>query len=272
MKIFYHGYDMDGKCSGAIVRKYYNGEGEYIPYNLYDFPFDTIEKDEKVSLVDCSCDFDKLLEITKDIVWIDHHISTIKKYEHLNLPGLRINGTAACELCWIYFFPHVYMPETVMHIGDYDVWKFAFGNASKQLQLGIRTYDTNIDSEMWDKWLSSGYYPQEELEKGEIIQTYQDNFYKGVIKSLSFFTTFEGYTCICVNQGSTGSLIFDSVEDDYDIMIPFSFNGSKWKVSLYTAKEIDVSVIAVKYGGGGHAKAAGFECNELPFRKEHNND
>jgi nanoRNase/pAp phosphatase (c-di-AMP/oligoRNAs hydrolase) len=61
--------------------------------------------------------------------------------------------------------------------------------------------------------------------------------------------------------------LFDSIEEDYDIMIPFSFNGEEWNVSLYTKKDIDVGKIAIKYGGGGHAKAAGFRCKELPFSK-----
>ena len=49
-------------------------------------------------------------------------------------------------------------------------------------------------------------------------------------------------------------------------MIVFVYNGDKWKVSLYTKKDdIDVSIIAQKYGGGGHKKASGFRCDKLPF-------
>lgn len=267
MKIFYHNVDMDGRCSGAIVRKFFKCEGEYIGYDYGEFPFDTIEMDEKVILVDCSCDFNRLLEITKDITWIDHHKSAIEKYAHLNIPGIQRIGTAACELCWEYFYPETFIPEVIILLGDYDVWKFAHKN-TMLLQLGIRTYDTSIESEMWDEWLLAWYNPIKEISRGKTIQTYQDNFNKGIIKALSFFCEWEGYKLVCVNQGSTNSQIFDSVEEDYDIMAPFSFNGSEWRVSLYTKKDIDVSVLAVKYGGGGHAQAAGFRCKELPFRKD----
>ena len=68
MKCFYHGSDLDGKCSGAIVRSVYGEDCEYIPYYYGDFPFESIEKNEPVILVDCSCDFEKLLGITEYII------------------------------------------------------------------------------------------------------------------------------------------------------------------------------------------------------------
>lgn len=42
--------------------------------------------------------------------------------------------------------------------------------------------------------------------------------------------------------------------------------GDLFKVSMYS-EFVDVSEIAVKYGGGGHKGASGFQCTELPFRK-----
>ena len=46
----------------------------------------------------------------------------------------------------------------------------------------------------------------------------------------------------------------------------FAFNGDFHKVSL-RSKTIDVSKIALKYGGGGHKEAAGFECVKLPWEE-----
>jgi len=33
------------------------------------------------------------------------------------------------------------------------------------------------------------------------------------------------------------------------------------------SKTVDVSKIALKYGGGGHVGASGFQVKELPFKK-----
>lgn len=48
----------------------------------------------------------------------------------------------------------------------------------------------------------------------------------------------------------------------------FYWNGATWTVSLYHAahrKDLDLSAIAVKYGGGGHRGACGFRAAKLPF-------
>jgi len=44
----------------------------------------------------------------------------------------------------------------------------------------------------------------------------------------------------------------------------FGLKNGAWKYSLYAAPDsgIDVSKIAVKYGGGGHVGAAGFKSNK----------
>jgi nanoRNase/pAp phosphatase (c-di-AMP/oligoRNAs hydrolase) len=50
-------------------------------------------------------------------------------------------------------------------------------------------------------------------------------------------------------------------------MLVFGFTNGNWTVSMYTDKpDINVGLIAKKYGGGGHVGASGFQCiGELPF-------
>lgn len=268
MKCFYH-IDLDGKCSGAIVRKYYGDKCEYIPYYLKDFPYDSIEKDEHIILVDCSCDFNKLLEITKNIVWIDHHKTAIDEYQHLNLAGIRRDGTAACELTWEYYYSDIKMPFIIRLLGDYDVWKFEYGNMTNQMQTGIRLYDHEVESDNWKKWFQNSHRHMDVLGEGKIALKYRDNYYAGLIKSISYFADFEEYRAVCCNAPSASSQLFDTVEGEYDIMIMYSHDGLEWHVSLRSkeGKDIDVGAIAKKYGGGGHKYASGFRCSELPFKR-----
>lgn len=278
MKCFYH-TDMDGHCAGAIVKRAMgnqkdDGTGfEYIAINYnQDFPFDKIKSDEEVIIVDFSLqkpgNFEKLLNITKRVIWIDHHKTAIEKWQHLedSVKGIRRDGVAGCVLTWEYFFPNKPVPHIVELLGDYDIWAFKFGAITNNLQAGIRLYDTEPESPMWDKWLGDDYVPFEETEKGEVALQYRDNYYGGLIKSWSFFTEFEGYKVVACNAGSVSSQLFGSVKEDYDIMMPFVFDGKQWTVSIYTKKtNIDCSELAKKYGGGGHRQAAGFQCDQLPF-------
>jgi hypothetical protein len=59
-----------------------------------------------------------------------------------------------------------------------------------------------------------------------------------------------------------------AVRPEHEGLFGFNWTGKKWRVSLYHAPhrtDIDLSVIAVKYGGGGHRGACGFRCDKLPF-------
>lgn len=283
MKCFYH-IDMDGKCSAAIVNlwDFARSAGlssvakDYIPINYnMTFPFSIVSENEEVVIVDFSLkeeDFVKLIAITPNIIWIDHHITAIEKANKIPaikaLKGIRRDGTAGCELTWEYFFKGKQAPWIVQLLGDYDVWAFKYGAQTKLLQAGIRLYDTKPTDNNWFNWFRNKDNAVDKLIKeGEIVCQYQKNHHAGLIKAWSFFTEFEGYKIVACNVGSASSLLFDSVEEDYDIMVPFCFDGIQWTVSLFTKKDIDVSKIALKYGGGGHKKAAGFQCKQLPFKK-----
>jgi hypothetical protein len=59
----------------------------------------------------------------------------------------------------------------------------------------------------------------------------------------------------------------DVPETGHDALLGYGFDG-KWRVSLYHAnhrKDIDLSAIAIKFGGGGHRGACGFEAGALPW-------
>jgi len=273
---------MDGHCAAAIVvRAMKNQEDDgtgfgYIMINYNkDFPFDIIKSNEEVILVDYSLqkpgDFEKLLEITNHIVWIDHHKT--EKWIHLEnkIKGIRQDGISACELTWNYFFPDQPIPRVVELLGDYDIWAFKFGEITNNLQAGIKLYDVKPNSSNWNDWLSPTYIPTDELRAGEIALKYRNSYYDSLIESWAFYTRFEGYEAIACNAGNVSSQLFDSVVDSFfDIMIAFVYDGKRWSISLYTKKDIDVSEIAKKYGGGGHKQAAGFQCDTLPFTKLEN--
>lgn len=76
-----------------------------------------------------------------------------------------------------------------------------------------------------------------------------------------------GHKCFAVNMAmiSSDDFVIDNV-DDYDILVGFSFDGESWNYSLRSTK-IDCSKVAMKYGGGGHKGAAGFNNSNFVLRK-----
>ena len=278
MKCFYH-TDMDGKCAGAIVYRQtkLSQDGctlehpEMFPINYKDnFPFDKILPNEEIVIVDFSLqkegDFAKLYAITKEITWIDHHKTAINKHiEFEHLEGIRSCELSGCELTWQFFNGEMPMPRIVQLLGDYDTWSFKYGEDTNKLQAGIHLTDTHPSSPNWDTWFKKDCDMKDYIKVGETALLYRNNYYKALIKGWSFYTIFEGYKAIACNAGCVSSQLFDSIKEDYDLMMPFIWDGKQWTVSIYTKKDIDCSLLAKKYGGGGHKQASGFQCEKLPF-------
>lgn len=292
MKVFYHN-DMDGRASAAIVfmsefvnqfktlTEFYKGED--IPkcpqfyemdYNK-EFPSSNIVFNENVIIVDYTPNKEEqklLCSKTSNIIWIDHHKSTIDDEENIlkQYQGKRKTDKAACKLTWEFYFPNEPVPHSIELIEDYDIWKFEFEETNK-FQSGISLYDTHPTSKIWRKLLYPICEGHEIIEQGETILQYREQTNEKIIDRYAFYTNLDGYKVVACNSPLSNSQLFDSLfgsNFDFDIMSVFVFDGEKYSVSLYTSKKnIDVSKIAKMYGGGGHKGAAGFVCKELPFEK-----
>ena len=294
MKCFYHN-DSDGKCAGFWVALSvgltdcelgYGNKLIEIDYRM-KFPIETIRPNEQIYIVDFSITPDEmreLLKITKDITWIDHHKTSIEKYKDFEYPirGLRYDGIAGCMLTYCYIhhmtsrgkgdikpFDISMVEDAPMFtklIADWDVWKFDYGNDTRYFQTAFNAYDFEPESKEWFKFFDEDEFEQTMIDEGKIMIKYRDNWAKNYM-NMGFETIFEGHKCFAVNLGMCNSEYFKSLpQNKYEILMPFSFDGEQYKVSMYSTT-IDVSKIALKYGGGGHKCASGYQCKELPFKK-----
>lgn len=278
MKCFYHSADLDGHCSGAIIKQMYP-DCEMIGINYGDsLPWDILtDVRETVWMVDFALQpFDLMIKLARScrLHWIDHHVSAyneaMKRNFECDLWFVDCKN-AACELVWEYVMDKP-LPDSVHLLGRHDVFDHT-DPKTLPFQFGMRMIkDTRPDNfVLWKSLFSSSVgnsKVNDIIEKGRIILEYTNSENEKHARACSFETFFDGYSCIAVNKALANSMIFDSVYDDkkHDLMIVFGFRKGKWLVSLYTKKDdIDVSKIAQRYGGGGHKKAAGFPCKELPF-------
>ena len=318
MKCFYH-IDPDGWCSGYWVRylcdhlknidnSYSYTRDDFIPFNYgFKFPLDKISENEKVFIVDLSidvADMEKLLTITNDIVWIDHHKTSIEKYAnfHTNLPGIRYDGLAACILTYAYVIHTLehgspdndrdailsiitanQTPYFTKYIADFDVWDFKYGDDTRNFVAYINSrLDTHPCDEIWDS-LNSGSFNKpvnlDDIEKilsiGQEIRNSNEVMANNYVSSKGMVGTFEGLKVCIVNisPGFGNSLWFENnpMTKDLDAWIIFgitALNGKlKYSYSIYS-KKYDISEIAKKYGGGGHRGASGFSTDEFIFKAD----
>src|ERR1035437_1030488 len=274
-----HSRDLDGHSSGAIIKLKYP-DCKVIGFDYgQDLPYEEIKSGEPIIMADVSMKMPQMLELAKYSNWqltfIDHHISAIKDYKEFVGYGETFctavldNTKSACEGTWKYLFPDKQMPRAISLLGIYDTWRknesgFDWENEVLPFQFGMRMFCNSPETfptELFtDDSLVNGI-----IEKGKTILQYQAQVNETNCKG-AFEIEFEGLRAICLNGAGFNSDVFKSVYDEakHDIMMPFKFDGKQWIISMYTTKEIDLSVIAKKYGGGGHAKASGAQFKKLP--------
>lgn len=288
MKCFFHSADLDGHCSGAIV-KHFAPQCEMIGINYgKPFPWAEIESGETVFMVDFTLqpfeDMERLLNIC-NLVWIDHHKTAIEEAERrgFKAPGLRRVGIGACALTWESFDydnGETPIPEAVRLLAEYDVWNHS-DPLTLPFQYGMRMNENTWpdNQEFWEQLLGTSESERryadaliaKTVEVGETILAYEKSQNEKFCKAYSFETEFDGKMAIACNRGFTNSQVFESVWDpeQYDLMLTFCRlkpPAGKWTVSIYSDKDdIDCGNIARKFGGGGHKGAAGFQCSKLPF-------
>ena len=274
----YHSRDLDGYASGAIMKLKYP-DIELIGYDYgQPFNFDMIQG-QPVIMADVSLPMEDMLRISElsngQFTWIDHHTSAINAYHKFvynnasfSCDALLVVGLAACELTWIRLFPLKGTPLGIYLLGKYDTWRNADRSEWEKVvlpfQFGVRIHCNSPETfpeELLEQHPSIASY----ISEGHTVLAYQTQ-QNAITCRRTFEADFEGLRAICVNGGGFNSEAFKSVYDEskHDLMMPFSFNGKYWVLSIYTTKDdIDCSELAKRRGGGGHKKAAGFQANDI---------
>lgn len=294
MKVFHHN-DHDGRLSAFLIKhfvlKHFPTTGvEFIETNFdQPFPVYSVDSYETVWIVDFSIEPEmmmKLMSISGDVRWIDHHGTSIAKYENWSkdpisaIDGLRSVDHAACVLTYMYCHKeyegrgHRSIPWFIRLVGDRDTWTWQYGDRSKFFHRGLQAEDTSPESPVWyDAWKSTRW-----LEKrGAIIEEGLAQQAQETIEQCSYETVFHGHRCLVMNASVPflrSSEYFEQFAPDYDIWMPFRYANGCWTVGLYS-KTVDTSVIAQQYEyngkrGGGHpltdrGSASGFQAKSLPW-------
>lgn len=301
--IIFHKVDTDGQCSGAELRYYLEKEkGIFNPIMIgvdYNENFSFINEIPEGSEV-YICDFGFSREIMEYLnkktilYWYDHHKSAIENNKDFEIKGFRTNKMSACEIIYKQLlepiiknnntnYNYFHITKIIKIISDADNWnkkdysEDQWDNVVNALSYYIKTFNTSPDSdegysfwkEFFEKGTLGGHTLEEILKIGKYIINYIMKMDELKANRCGFETEFEGLRAIVIN-GASGSQSFRKIysPEKHDIMISFKINKDKiYSVSLYSEKpDIDVSVIAKKYGGGGHAGASGFSCEKLEFK------
>lgn len=246
-----------------------------------------------------------------DVIWIDHHKSSIDMIEEMpelsDLYGYRVIGISGTGLSWIYALNHLALdregvtdlvlnnanskidqiqdtytpistlmggsilrqlmiPTTLHLINRWDIWdiddrvldfKYGLDISGPIDLLGVLESD-EIDFRTQSKAIHDGVVIRRHVEKEDKENCDKNGF------EIKIQYENNTYSCFCLNTNHFSSLAFGDRVNDYDIVMPFNYNGRKWRYSMYTVKTgVDCSRIAKRFAGGGHPQAAGFTTDNL---------
>jgi len=268
MLLCLHHNDADGLCAGAIVRRRFGNDVELIETNYgQPVPWKKVDAAQTVIVTDFSLPKADMLRIYRakgqNFIWIDHHISAIKEMsDHAGIAGLRHVDEAACVLTWQYFFPDEPVPPAVTYIGDRDIWRFAYPQ-TRAFSEGLFFADTRAGNDaLWLALFNNDEaMVQSLMERGQILLEARLIGIARRVDAYSFETTFNGFRTLAINLPSSGDVGHHICSLGYDVAYVYSESELDGVVTTYVtlySETADVSVLAKKYGGGGHKGAAGF--------------
>jgi oligoribonuclease NrnB/cAMP/cGMP phosphodiesterase (DHH superfamily) len=260
--VIYHGNCADGFSAAWCFWHKYGDECEYLAGVYMQPPPDVTGR--AVYLVDFSYKRAvvlAMLEQADHICLIDHHKTALE-----DLAGIESDkwstftdlDRSGATLAWDFLFPNEPRPLLLGHIEDRDLWRFKLPN-TREIQANVFSYGYTF--EQWDKLMAAG---QAELLQMTVAgAAIERKHHKDIAELVG----------ACKRRMSIGghdvpvaSLPYTLVSDAAHLMAQGEqFAACYWDTSTgrvfglrATDEGMDVSEVAKQYGGGGHAKAAGF--------------
>jgi len=259
----YHGNCPDGFASAWVVRKALGDKVVFFEGIHQKEPPDVTDMD--VLLVDFSYKketLEKMLNSASSITILDHHVSAMNDLQILldkdQIKGVFDINKSGAMITWEWFYPDVDAPKLIEHIQDRDLWRFQLTD-TRDITTGLSSYPYTFD--LWDKFMS---YNSSDLltlkTDGAAIERKLQKDIHELISTGVRRMVIAGYNVPVLNVSSAyisdaGNLLatgepFSACYWDHADGRSFSLRSS--------VDGVDVSKVALLYGGGGHEKASGF--------------
>ena len=293
IQIFTHN-DLDGYAAGYVILQALKDQESKVTHLNYDKEpaLEDIKSGDTVYITDYSLSNDQyrqILELVGDnghLVWCDHHISAIERYnkdEELCLEGIRSTKYCGALLTWCYFndidteeIENILSysdicekaPKWLLMVDAWDTWKLdsEYRRDAELLNLAVANILSDdimpdIISDLQNYIKIGRYY---EAYRNQWAKSFRDKYmFKKEIDG-SIFGIDRKITVASMNIGCANSTFFGDLIDSVDVCMTQCFNGKKWTVSLYSNKpDIDCAKAAMTFGGGGHKGAAGYTVETI---------
>jgi oligoribonuclease NrnB/cAMP/cGMP phosphodiesterase (DHH superfamily) len=211
----------------------------------------------------------RLIQENTQVTAIDHHV-TAETATRLTQDYRYAVDKSGARLSWEYFHPDVPAPYLVRIVEDMDLYRFALADTLTLFDwLDLFDFDFKTYTKI-ARQLDTPTGLRRALRQGTLLAQYRERAVERLVHNASYEVQFAEFRVLAL----TTEIYHHEVANKLAIGHPF---GVAWRVrrrGVYvslrsTPDGIDVGQLAKRYGGGGHAHAAGFlvpTVDDLPFR------
>ncbi len=291
--VLYHKNCYDGLGAAyAAWKKFGDVDTVYIPVGYGSEP-PAMEPNSEIYILDMSYSpktINQMYAVHNSITILDHHKSAMEQWtsKDYNLPEwtqehsdersgkklrviFRMNKSGA-GLTWDYFhgptssLDDSRRPEFIDMIEDRDLWKFkkqntkAFHSFLLSIPQDFRAY-ANLEGQA---------ALQEAISQGRALERMTNQIVENICKNAYKLDNFFGHKVVVVNTSSHWSEVGNRLLELHpDVEFACSYTDLPDNTRMFSLRSkapFDVSQVASKMGGGGHAQAAGFKAKlQIPF-------
>lgn len=252
--VLYHANCYDGFGAAYAAWKKYRDRAQYRPVQYGEEP-PSLDGQQEIFILDFCYSRSLIEEMASRngrVVIIDHHQSAMTALAGLDYTVFDLEKSAAV-LAWEHFFPGVEPPRLLLYVQDYDLWQFHLPE-SREVSMALSSYP--MDFSVWDT-----LDPAELAQDGRPLLRLRSEIVKTICDEAKL-VRFDGHEVPVVNASVYGSEVGEELlrrNPGSPFSVSYYDRAGQRHWSLRSRPDFDVSLVARKYGGGGHRQAAGFE-------------
>lgn len=276
---FYHAGCPDGFGAVWSVRGAWGDSGRFVARGHDDRVRMAECEDALVAFVDIAPAKDELQELSRvagQVVVLDHHVTARDRLatdttlaNELEAEGHVLHfdlGHSGAVLAWQYFRPDEEIPRLLRYVEDQDLWNWSLPD-SDAVNAAIASYPREF--EVWDSLSSEPIAAL--VEQGKpILRANRMEVERRLehARPVALGTRRIEAVNASTNRSQIGHQLAQRALYGEAWGLVYRVEGTEVYGTLYSIGDLDVSKVALEYGGGGHKNASGFRVTLERWMKD----